>query len=72
MFKVDEDLDYLTKILGTQFFDQKCADFLTKEVVQGLLESVVDDIWMLEVVVCEEVELIEEVSDVDARERIHL
>ena len=37
-----------------------------------LLESFVDDMWMPKVVVCEEVELVEEVSDVDARQRIHL
>jgi hypothetical protein len=37
-----------------------------------LLESLINDIWMLEVIICEEVELVEEVSDVYAGERIHL
>jgi translation elongation factor EF-Tu-like GTPase len=37
-----------------------------------LLESFVDDMWMPKVVVCKEVELIEEVSDIDAGQRIHL
>jgi hypothetical protein len=37
-----------------------------------LLESFVDDMWMPEVVVCKEVELVEEVSDIDAGQRIHL
>lgn len=37
-----------------------------------LLESLVNDVWMLEMIVREEIKLIEEVSDVYAAERIHL
>jgi len=37
-----------------------------------LLESLVNNMWMSEMVICEEVELVEEVSDVDAGERVHL
>ncbi len=37
-----------------------------------LLQSFVDDVWMLEMVIGEEVKLIKEVSDVYARERVHL
>jgi hypothetical protein len=37
-----------------------------------LLESLVNDIGMLEMVICEEVELVEKVPDVYAGERIHL
>ncbi len=40
--------------------------------VTYLLESLVNDMRMSEVVVCEEIELVEEVSDVDAGQRIHL
>jgi hypothetical protein len=37
-----------------------------------LLESLINDIRLLEVVIGKEVELVEEVSDVYARERVHL
>lgn len=37
-----------------------------------LLESVVDDIWVLKVIVGEKVELVKEVSNIDATQRIHL
>jgi hypothetical protein len=37
-----------------------------------LLESLVNDVWMLKMVIGEEVELVEEIPDVYAGEWIHL
>ena len=37
-----------------------------------LFESFVNDIWMLEMIVREEVELIQEIPDINATEGIHL
>ena len=36
------------------------------------LESLIDDIGMLEVIVGKEVKLVEEIPDIDAAQRIHL
>ena len=48
------------------------ADFGAEQVVQGGAQCFVDDGGFLEVVVGEEVDLVEEVADVDAAQRVHL
>lgn len=37
-----------------------------------LFEGLVNDVWMLEVVIREEVELVQEISNIDAAQWIHL
>ncbi len=41
-------------------------------VILYLLESLINNVWMLEMIIGEEIELVEEIPDVYAGEGIHL
>ena len=72
MLQVDEDLDYLTEVLGGQTLDKGLANLLREELIEGSLECGVDYCRALKVIVREEVKLIQKVADVDTAKRIHL
>lgn len=69
---VGENLNDLTGILRGETVDEGLADLVAEEIVERSAERFVDDGRFLEVIIREEVNLVEEVSYVDAAKWVHL
>ena len=82
MFKVNQDLHYLSKVLCTETLNQGLTDLFRQQLVKRLLklaectgsgdvltyrsESLINNFRMLEMVIGKEVELVKKVPDVNA------